>query len=299
VVLKRVEAVTLDGLGLRRTKAKPTGQVVLKAMEPGENRWIGVSFVPPSGRAGEIARVDFFELLDGSPINGFSLGTRLGSAKDAVKHTIERHRSVFTRLAALGHGDAEVEIKTARAALRKLPTPAAWIAGVHERFDAIAELLAAGGANKDRLDGIRKALDGKPPDALVALGCILERVDIAITMTTLAAGSRADILQTARWQAELFDVGKPFASDPAAAIVAEPTLKFVEAYGVRKAGEKDYAGLLREALPAFTALKQRGDRAVFEDLLGALRQAVEAGDPTPLQGAHRAVLLHLAAVADR
>ena len=266
-------------------------------MEPGENRWVGVSFIPPTGRAGEIARVDFSELLDGAAINGFSLGVRLGSAKEALAHTIERHRSVFTRLAALGHDQAEVEVKAARAALRKPPTPAAW-RSVRERFDAIAELLVAAGADKARIDGVRKLLGGKPGDAQVALGCLLERADIALTMTLLAAGSRADVLQTARWQAELFDHGKPFASDPAAAAIAEPTTKFVDAYGERKAGDEDYVALLREALPALAELKQRGDRAVFDELIDGLRKAVEAGDVAHAQGAHRFVLLHLQAVAD-
>ena len=297
-LVKRETAVTLDGLGVRRTKAKATGKLTLKGMAPGENRWVGVSFIPPSGRAGEIARVDFSELLDGAAINGFSLGTRLAGAKEALAHTIERHRSVFTRLLTLGHDQAEVEIKAARAALRKPPTPAAWVAGVRERFDAIAELFAAAGADKARIDTVRKLLDGKPADAQVALGCLLERADIALTMTLLAGGSRADVLQTARWQAELFNLGKPFAGDPAAAGVAEPTTKFIDAYGARKAGDEDYVALLREALQALATLKQQGDRAVFEELLDGLRKAVEGGDATSAQGAHRAVLLHLQAVAD-
>jgi hypothetical protein len=298
VIQKKVETVTLDGLGLRKTRAKATGRLVLKAMEPGENRWIGVSFVPPRGRAGEVARVDFFEMVEGAAVNGFSLGTRLGDAKQVLTHTIERHRSVFTRLLALGHDGAEVEVKAARAALRRRPTPAAWIAGVVERFDAIAELLATGGADKARIEAARKLLNGKPADAQVALGCLLERTDIAITMAVLAGGNRADVLQTAVWTAELFDRGKPFASDPAGARVAESTAKFVDAYGERKAGEEDYVALLAEVLPALGELKQRGDRAALEELLGGLRQAVESKDAAAVQGAHRAVLLHLQAVAD-
>jgi hypothetical protein len=267
-------------------------------MEPGENRWIALSFVPPSGTAGQIARADFFEMLDETPVNGFSLGTQLGSTKQALAHTIERHRSVFTRLMALGHAEAEVEVKAARAAQHKPPTPAAWISGVGERFDAISQLLSAVGTDKRRLAGLKTALGGKPADALVALGCILERTDIQITMTALAGGNRADILQTARWQADLLSLAKAFANDPAAAKIAGPTRKFVDAYGARKAGDDDYVALLRGALPALAELKQRGDRTAFERLVGALSQAVENRDPMPLQGAHRAVLLHLQAVAD-
>ena len=298
VLQERVKAVSLDGLGLRRTRAKPTGRVVLKAMEPGENRWVGVSFAPPTGRAGQIARVDFFELVEGAAVSGFSLGTRLGNSKQVLAHTIERHRSVFTRLAALGHAEAEAEVKTARAALRDRPTPAAWLAGVRERFDGIATLLADAGTDKRRIEALGGLLDGKAADALVAQGCVLERADIAITMAVLAAGNRADILQTARWQAELLGEGKPFADDPAAGKTGKHTRSFVTAYGERKAGEKEYIAMLRSVLPGIEALGRRGDQTAFDELLGKLRQEIDRADPTLAQGAHRALLLHLQSVAD-
>jgi hypothetical protein len=297
VLRRRVEAVSLDGLGLRRRRAKPEGRMVLEGMEPGENRWVGVSFVPPTGRPGQIARVDFFELVGGAPVNGFSLGTRLGSSQEALVHTLERHRSVFTRLLALGHTEAEVEIKAAQAALRKPPTPAAWIGGVRERFESVSALLAAAGADTRRIEGLKGLLEGKPADALVAHGCVLERADIAITMAVLAAGNRADILQTARWQAELFEAGGQFAGDSAAKI-AEPTQTFVTAYGEREVGDKEYIALLRDLLPIVERLKQRGDATAFDELMGKLRQELEKADPTTVQGAHRALLLHLQAVAD-
>ena len=297
VLQRRVEAVSLDGLGLRRTRAKPEGRLVLEAMEPGENRWVGLSFVPPTGRPGQIARVDFFELVGGAAVSGFTLGTRLGSTKEALGDTLERHRSVFTRLVALGHAEAEVEIKAARAALRKPPTPDVWVRGVRERFDGISALLAAAGTDKRRIDGLKRLLDGKPADALVAHGCVLERADIAITMAMLAAGNRADILQTARWQAELFGAGGQFA-DGSAAKIAEATLTFVTAYGERKAGGEDYIALLRDLLPVVGRIKQRGDPAAFDELVGKLRQELEKADHNAVQGAHRALLLHLQAVAD-
>lgn len=295
---ERVKAVSVEGQGLRRARAKATGKLVLKAMEPGENRWVAVGFVPPRGTAGDVLRVDFSELVGGAVVSGFSLGTQLADAKAVLRHAIERHRAVFTRLAALGHDEAEAEVKLARAALRRVPTAAAWVGGIRERLDAIAGLLAAGGADKRRVDGLRTALDAKPGDALVSLGCILERSDVAITLALLARGDRADVLQTTRWQGELLGASKAFAKDPAARKLAEPTLAFIAAYGERKAGEEQYVALLREALPALRALKQRGDRAAFDERIAALEQAVQHGDPALLQGAHRALLLHLQAVAD-
>jgi hypothetical protein len=116
-------------------------------------------------------------------------------------------------------------------------------------------------------------------------------------MAVLAAGNRADILQTARWQAELFEAGGQFAGDSAAKI-AEPTQTFVTAYGEREVGDKEYIALLRDLLPIVERLKQRGDATAFDELMGKLRQELEKADPTTVQGAHRALLLHLQAVAD-
>jgi hypothetical protein len=242
--------------------------------------------------------VDFFEMVEGAAVSGFSLGTRLGNSKQVLAHTAERHRSVFTRLLALCHAEAEAEVDAARAALRNRSTPAAWLAGVRERFDSIATLLADAGTDKRRIEALRGLLDGKAADALVAQGCVLERADIAITMAVLAAGNRADILQTARWQAELMETGKPFADDPAAGKTVKRTRAFVTAYGERKAGEKEYIAMLRGVLPGIEALQQRGDPAAFEELLGRLRQEVDRAAPAPAQGAHRALLLHLQTVAD-
>ena len=168
---------------------------------------------------------------------------------------------------------------------------------MRERFDGFSALLATAGVDKRRIGGFKTLLDGKPLDALVASGCILERADIAITMAVLAAGNRADILQTARWQAELFGAGGQLAGS-AAAKIAEPTQTFVTAYGERKARDEDYIALLRELLPIVGRMKQRGDPATFDELMGNLREALEKADHDRVQGAHRALLLHLQAVAD-
>jgi hypothetical protein len=46
---RRAKTVTIEGTGIRRLAAKDRGRIVLDDMEPGENRWLGVSFAtaPP------------------------------------------------------------------------------------------------------------------------------------------------------------------------------------------------------------------------------------------------------------
>ena len=47
---RRVETVRIEATGIRRFAAQPQGRIVLDGMEPGENRWLSVSFKPPNGR---------------------------------------------------------------------------------------------------------------------------------------------------------------------------------------------------------------------------------------------------------
>lgn len=241
--------------------------------------------------------MEFQELVDGTVLNGFSLGVRLGSVGELLTHAVERHRSVFTRLIAFGHKEAEVEVKAARRGQRKF-TPDAWIVGLRKRFDAIGALLIVGGAEKASINVVRALLDGAPQEVMVGLGCLLEHTDAAVTISPLGTGDRADILQTARRQAELLSRGKSREGDAAAGRIVELTQRFVEADSEREAGDDDYIKLLSDALQAIAELRQQGDAKAFEGSVTALRGAAESQDAARVDAAHRALLLHLGDVAD-
>lgn len=302
-VRRRVKKVAIEATRIRRSAAKARGRIVLDGMEPGENRWLGVSFRPPTGRVGEIDVVHVFELAGAAPVNGFSLGTRLGSRPEALRHAIERHRSVFTRLQHGWQVDAaEVEVEAAVAALRKLPTPARWIGRLRDRWEAIGGMLLGVVGEDDPLAvaaAVRRAktaMGTRAADALVCLGALIERMDLALTLRELAVGDRADILQTARWQAELFE--RAFQHDQASVRLAEAARTFVDAYGARRAGEDEYTAMLRAGLQSFQSLTRVGEPADFRRLLTGLEEAVEGRNVAATQGAHRRLLTHLQSVAN-
>ena len=262
-VRERIKRITIEAAGVRRAAAKARGQIILEGMEPGENRWLGVTFTPPTGRPGEIDVVHIFEMAGAAAVNGFSLGTRLGSPREALGHAIERHRSVFTRMQhGRGIDGAQIEADAAAAALRKMPTPARWVSRLQDRWDAIEEMFAAAAGADDPLSvtaaakKVRSALTKPPVDALVCLCALLERTDLTLTLHQLAVGDRADILQTARWQAELF-ARPPLNKDPAGAVLAQTAETFVDAYGARRADHDDYTAMLRAEPGPLQRTRQR------------------------------------------
>ena len=299
---RRVKTVSIEGAGIRRLAAEARGRIVLGDMEPGENRWLGVSFKPPTGRVGDIDVVNLFEMAGDAAINGFSLGTRLGPQPGVLRHTIERHRSVFTRLQ---HGwriqGAEAEAEAALAALITPPTPARWIRPLHDRWDAVGGMLLGAAGADDPLavaaavKNAEIAMGRGAADAIVCLGALMERIDMALTLQQLAVGDRADILQAARWQAELFE--RAFQHDQAGAALARAARTFVDAYGARRAGNGEYASLLRDGIESFANITDSGDPAEFQRLRAGLAEAIAGRDVATMQGAHRRLLAHLQAVA--
>jgi len=133
-------------------------------------------------------------------------------------------------------------------------------------------------------------------DALVCLGALLERVDMALTLQQLARGDGADIRQTATWQAELFE--RALSQDPEGRRLARAARTFVDAYGARRADEEQYVAMLRTGLDSFRNLAQVGDHAEFQMLLTDLEEAINSGDVVAMQGAHLRLMIHLQAVAD-
>lgn len=305
--IKPRPSVRLGVLGQKEIRPRKDGSLVLERMEPGENRWVSVAFVPPTGKAGQVFAVRLTEMVGGAPINGFSLGVRLGSARAAFEHVLERHRSVFTRLDASTPSDAaarEVEIAQTAPAKQRL---ASWLGGIVERWDPIGSTLfdtagrgdptGVGDALKRTEVALRK--DNRA-ETLVELGSLLERVDARLTMIQLQRGDPADIRQTVAWQRDLFAPGTALSRSAAAKEVAAVSRAFVDAYSARKAHERDYPDTVRKVLPRLAKLsgKAIGDSVRFRAAVSDLETAAEGDDLAAIQGAHRRLLLHLAAAGE-
>ena len=101
-VAKAFKGAAIEVVGGKETPLGRPGVIRLQGMQPGENRWIGLRFPAAKGKPGQVLAVNFHELVDGVPVNGFAIGARLGSIDQVVREKLQRHRSELTRLDALG-----------------------------------------------------------------------------------------------------------------------------------------------------------------------------------------------------
>lgn len=100
-----------------------------------------------------------------------------------------------------------------------------------------------------------------------------------------------DVLQTTTWQVDLLAAAAE--NDAAAAELVRATRSFADAYRARGANEDGYLALLRRSVANFQRLRDVGDRAAFDQLVIALRDAIARRTIAPIQGGHLRLPVHL------
>ena len=206
--VKAFKGAAIEVPGGRDVAFKEAGVVRLPNMQPGENRWIGLRFPAAAGRAGQVFAVNFHEVVEGVPINGFAIGARIAAMDKVIREKLERHRSELTRLAGSGVEQAAESAKlAAKLAGSEKITPAAYLEFVTEQQGALkAGIKSLADAAKHfkltaAMTSLTRAIASKDVAAVaVSHDCVINRIDSALTMQQIAEGDVANILHNVRWQ---------------------------------------------------------------------------------------------------
>lgn len=303
--VKRLRGATIEVIGGRNVKLGPEGSLVLKGMQPGENRWVGLSFAAPRGDEGDVVGVHFSELVGNAAVNGFTIAARPSSLERVIRDRLALHRSVFARIETFGTPGADFEVRAAeRLRRREKLLPREYVAFVTQHLKPIVriqqELIAkekAGdpfGAARG-VTALRQAVAGKRADAIaVAHSALLNKLDSFLTMRQLEQGDAADILQNVRWQRDLYARLRSLPQLPGAKALIRRSDQFIRRYGARQIGNAEFPKLMTALLPAFreTAKALAKQRLGLDREVDAIEKAL-GGEPAALQKAHRGFLLKL------
>jgi hypothetical protein len=107
-----IEIITPPGV-VDRYPWKPWDRIILPAMQPGENRWVGVTVPVPTSTEQPITAA-FVELKGQGAVNGFAVAAKPAPLDEVIASNLVFHRKVLTRLESAFH------IEAARKALRSL-----------------------------------------------------------------------------------------------------------------------------------------------------------------------------------
>jgi hypothetical protein len=265
-------------------------RVVLRRMEPLENRWIGVRLRGIAGKRWAVTAVEFDEMVEGAVVSGFALGVQIGSDREVAAHAAERVRSVATRLVYGWGADLGDALETLSAG-RPLRFP-----DVVALAGKIAELSLGRGRNQFGIEtafGAFRRVAGKATLArLVALTSLMETIDAHLTSLRLARGTRADILQTVRWKLAVVDDASRAADRAALARIAARCRQFVDDWEARRAQPADAVDLVRATLEPMGTL---GSPSTRRELFRLGEACLAAGQDLDLfQGRYAALVRALA-----
>jgi hypothetical protein len=252
-------------------------------MQPGENRWMRVTFDSAQPPVGQMLPVQFVEVVGETPINGFAIAPKAMPLSAVIRYNLDLHRSVFNRAAAIQRSDATAKEARAAAVLlgKRVISEKEYAAFLKAHSKTLQEALDAAWTTA----GWRATKLGSLTNPAAHLSA-LNDLDAVLTSLQLADGDTADILQNVRWQYDLFRRVKE--SDR----VRAASQDFIAAYTIRKAHNDDYPKLLASLLNSYrqTARQLQAD--------GSLQQKIDdlerhLNSPRAAQKAHRAFLLAL------
>lgn len=286
-----------------RVPLRDHGTIVFPNMEPGENRWLGVSYRAPGAKAGDSLPITFREIVGGSAVNGFTIAPRVSRLDEVLTYNLQQHRAAFARLAAAFHvNGAGEQSEAAGKILRSGPVSGSvYIRFLSSNMNGISrmvsELIARDTSGDEfglqpALAELRSRIPAGDPQAVAAAHlAFLNNLDAFQNMLQKSGGDPADILQMVRWQRDLYSSLPRLHSLKSAAFVLKESDEFVRDYGKPAKGGESYPAFLRELLPSFRDAAEALEKAGIR-----LEPAVEQiqdhlGDVRSLEKAHRQFLL--------
>jgi hypothetical protein len=276
------------------------GTITLSAMQPGENRWLGVTMSVVAGKQGELLTANLTETGGNLLLNGIAVGVRPEPLATSISETLAFDVAVFARIAALfGSPDAKFLADSALKVRQEGASNPAYLALVKDHIPRIdketAGLLKSGdpfGVKRAllRLHGVLPKAD--PGAIVVAHAALLEKLDAAVSMIDKAKGDTADILQNVSLQVDVYR--KAASLKPFAPKIIDASTQYIRGFSSSKNREDEFRALIGSLSAVYSdTAKQANDKSLDSALAGMS----SSRDAQTLQGFHRQFLLRLQQVS--
>jgi hypothetical protein len=299
----RVSKIELLGGRERQTATTvPTnGQTFkLSGMQPGENRWFGVTMSVVGTPKGRFLPVRFTEVANGQALNGLEIGPRVAAPQTVFYENLLLHAAIFRRLHALFSLKAQDESKEAAKLAEDHPLAAPYVKFIKSHGKPIADLsidllnLTSSAGDpfgiKPGILRLQTALkNGNPISIAIAHAALLEKLDGFASMLDKSTGDTADILQNVYWQKYLF--ARLPISEKTVEHVAANSAKFIHAFEANQAAPDAFGTLLQSLIPEFEQTAATFHSSKLDSSVTEMK--TNLGNPQKLQKIHRDYLLAL------
>ncbi|MFL5938567.1 MAG: hypothetical protein ACJ76U_17200 [Gaiellaceae bacterium] len=288
LALKFIRELQLAEVGGKGRATKQSGTLLIRGVQPGENRWVRIT-LPAVAKAQGPLPVVFYENHNGVRVNGFAVAPQPTAPDVAGGANVRFHADVLNRAAAIF--SLPEAAKAAEAALKSIPkgriAPATYATFLKRGLPLLEDIAKHVAADDPRdvfaiarnADALGTSL-GRATAAPNAHANLLHALDARMTATQKSLGDPADIVQTIE---RMLDVLRRRKRTAVLQAVAKASTSFVNGYEHGRVGTDAYPAYVRGVLPALEKLGPR-NKAVTE----ALEQVkANLGNVQRLQRAHQ------------
>ncbi|MGA2373692.1 MAG: hypothetical protein ACLPPV_00100 [Candidatus Korobacteraceae bacterium] len=307
-VLRRLDGPQIGVVGSDTQAMRSEGTLVLPNMQPGENRWLDLTYSAANAQIGESLPITVKEFLGDAELNGITIAAQPVPVSDMILNDITMHRGAFARL------DVSFQVPNAKAqseVAAKLLSGGSVSDAQYTDFlnqnltpieKIVAELLQSEKTSdsfglKPALANLQTSLSGGDVGLIANThAALLNKLDAFQTMLQKQEGDPTDILQMVVWQKRLYSTVPRLTSLKAARHVIEESDKFIKSYNHPGPHEETYSRMLLELGGALheTAEALECDKMHLEPLVDAIEHRLN--QTGPLEKAHRAFLLELQSI---
>lgn len=278
-------------------------QITLMNMNPGETRYIKISYPTFGSREGEIFPVVFGEIKNGPVINGFTVARESGSIEKVISQNVSYEALVFRRISKLyDNSDAEtIRSDDLNFIEKSKPNAAEYLSSFERKLPALKSVITGlvKNAPNDPF-GLRAAFiesetlvkNKKSNELAFAHLSLLNSIDAFLTSLQLEKGNSADYLQTVYVQTDVAELlrTKRITDDRSSLVSA--TVKFIDLAEKRKLSVKNYPEYVKEILPELKkSVEKLSNNATLMKSLEVMEQKLD--DVPGLQKEHMNFLLSL------
>ena len=305
-VVRALPNVSIEVLGQRPRPFRSGESVVLRNMEPGENRWVSLTSTKPStGTARDsiprqpgnsLFPVYFYEMLGTEPLNGFAIGVQAVPAQELYPENLLQHAAVLGRPLLRSFPNRRLPLADARTSEGYLHFLEEFLTAWNAQAPRFLDSLDLGDPFQLRRAGkaLAQAVDRRDaPSAATLHLTFLNRLDSFVTMVELSRGDLADILQNVRWQDAMFHKNSGLGSAGCRDSILTLSKTFIRDYSARVIGNDGYSDHIRAVLPCLRSTATSGGRHSRSLQEACDRMQRNLADPRALQRAHRDYLLEL------
>lgn len=250
--------------------------VTFADMQPGENRWIGVTTdIPRDDDNKLLLPIMFYEIFGNATINGFGIAILVSTNDVVIKSNLEFHSSVFARIDTLFKIESakDESILAPQLSIDYAISDKKYLEFLRSRIRHIRKIISELLSSERSADpfGVQLALrnlenainrmpakknknyvhSGDIETSLPAHTTLLHKLDALVTMLYKLRGDPADILQNVIWQRDLYTKQKRLKELEFTSSLIEKSQQFIDDYELRKVTNADFKEFIRDQLEIF------------------------------------------------